>query len=163
MRHPKAIKTTILGVMLAMGSVGSLHAEQHYVPGMGTYGVSTEKTTCSVCGKTFTKGEGHMCERPDRATSSGSRGSSSSAEDREAQAAIDGDPTLLSNQCSFEPFQFDDQATYDEDDNRSEASKILNDYKNGRLEKKDSHVGRNILIGVIVLGAGWWYIRRKKG
>lgn len=151
-----------ISAIVAVCALTPLKAEKHYVPGMGTYGVTNEKTTCSRCGATYTKGDGHWCERPDRTTHHSS--TSSSAIDREAQAAIDGDPTLLSNQCSFN-YTYDANAGYDEDNNdgRSDASKVLNDYRHGRIPKKESHTGRNILIGIAALAGAWWlFFRRRK-
>ena len=136
-------------------------AESHYVPGMGTYGVSNEKYTCPACGKTVTAGQGHMCERPDRTTTR-THSSGSSADDRAAAGRISGDPDLLVNQTSYTPVDYSSyQAPTQNNGSGSEASKLLNDFRNGKLTKK-SNTTRNIIIALLIgAGALWWYRREK--
>lgn len=148
----------LYAILIGIGS-NSVSADSHYVPGMGTYGVSNEKHTCSVCGKTFTAGEGHVCERPER-SSSHTRSSGSSAEDRAAAANIANDPSLLVNQTHFNAVDYNQYQAPDEG-NGSEASRLLHDFMNGDMPKK-SHTTRNVIIALLIAGGAIWLYRRKK-
>lgn len=162
MKQKKFLLKIVILAITMLCAVSQASAEKHYVPGMGTYGVSTKKVTCKRCGKTYMQGDGHWCERPDPTPRHKSTSTSSSAEDRAARAAIDNDPTLLSNQCSFD-WTFDPNAGNDGSEGQSEASKLLSQYRNGDITlEKESHTGRNILIGLAALAVGWWFFRRKK-
>lgn len=171
MKQQTSFFKVALSFLVAVCFLTPLKAEKHYVPGMGTYGVTNEKTTCSRCGATYTKGDGHWCERPDRTTHHTS--SSSSATDREAQGLVSGDPTLLVNQTSYDFSSTpnagaaqnnnysNNSTSTNKDEGRSVASKILGDFRNGSLHEKKSHTGRNILLGLAVLAGAWWFLKRR--
>ena len=82
--------------------VSEANAEQQrrYVPGCGTYGVSTKRYQCSRCGKMVMAGSGHSCVyddgRPSRSSSGGSGGYDVS--DSEADGVLATTPGLLINE-----------------------------------------------------------------
>lgn len=146
--------------MLTLSATG-LKAEKHWVPGMGTYGVSNEKRTCSVCGTTYTAGEGHMCERPDRTTHSSSS-SSYDAGGYTPDVYVPAYTPPVSTPQSSES-QYSSSGSSDQSYIEREGAKFSPIAKAVAKQKKRKALRKKI-IWFCVIGGGiaFWLLRRKR-
>lgn len=94
----KTIIHTLMAILLiACAQVARADRQTRYVPGTGTYGVSTEKYQCPRCGKILHKGSGHACTVETPSRSSGHSSGGYQASDAEGDALISSNPDLLIN------------------------------------------------------------------
>lgn len=150
----KLFSIIILTVMIIMLHSIAPRAEKHWVPGMGTYGVSDRTVTCSVCGTTHSAGEGHMCERPDRTpTHSSSSSTSSGYED-----------TYVPPTTYYPPADYSGGYQGSTNAQTSSSSPDMNKFPSLQKlekEKKKSNTWTYILVTGAVI-AGIYFFRRSR-
>lgn len=149
----------LLTAALLLVGVNSAMAKKHIVPGMSTYGVSTEYRTCPRCGTVYMSGDSHLCETPDRSSYTPVTGNTADAE--AAAGMISGDPTLKVNQTSFTPIDYSQVARNNSAGNNYSEDDYGYGYPEEYEEEDDSHTTRDVILAILIAGGVYWYFKRK--
>lgn len=162
----KKIITFLFFICVAI-SVSSIYADRrtYYYPGVSGYGVGNGRViTCPHCGKTYDSTSSHMCSYETGSTRRSRSSGSSTAEDRAAQGAISGDPTLLVNQTSYTPVDFNSYSSENNSQNgysnTNSNEELLSHFPS--LHKKRDNTTRNTIIIIGVIMTCLWLLSRRK-